>query len=126
MDVTNTGKVAGKTVVQIYVHDHASSLPRPYKELKGFAKVALEPGQTKTVPITLDPRAFAYYDPAFGQWVIESGQFEISGRTVIRRYAVTRGRLRAVGADAHPPPAPFQHDAANGSTIRAARRWSAR
>jgi beta-glucosidase len=77
VDVTNTGKVAGKTVVQVYVHDQASDLVRPYKELKGFAKAALSPGETRTVTIQLDARAFAYYHPGFGQWVTESGAFDI-------------------------------------------------
>ncbi len=77
VDVTNTGRRAGKSVVQVYVHDRASALVRPYKELKGFAKVALEPGQTRTVTIPLDARAFAYYDPSVGQWVVESGEFDL-------------------------------------------------
>ena len=77
VDITNTGQVAGKEIVQVYVHDHASRLVRPYKELKGFAKVALQPGETKTVSIPLDSRAFAYYDPAYQQWITEDGQFDI-------------------------------------------------
>ena len=77
VDVTNTGALAGKEVVQVYIHDHKSKLPRPPKELKGFAKVALEPGETKTVSISLDFRAFAYYDPAYGQWVTEDGEFDL-------------------------------------------------
>ncbi len=77
VDVTNTGKVAGKTVVQIYVHPQQAALARPYKELKGFAKVELRPGKTKTVSITLEPRAFAYYDPSFKTWVTESGSYDI-------------------------------------------------
>jgi beta-glucosidase len=77
VDVTNTGQVAGKEVVQVYVHDHEARLVRPYKELKGFAKVELQPGETKTVSIPLDFRAFAYYDPAYQQWVTENGQFDI-------------------------------------------------
>jgi beta-glucosidase len=52
-------------------------LVRPEKELKGFGKVALQPGETKTVRVTLEPRAFAYYHPGFGQWVTESGDFDI-------------------------------------------------
>jgi beta-glucosidase len=75
--VTNTGAVIGKESVQVYVHDHESRLVRPYKELKGFAKVELEPGETKTVTITLDERAFAYYDPAYEQWITESGEFDV-------------------------------------------------
>ena len=63
VDVTNTGCVAGKEVVQVYVHDRAAQLVRPEKELKGFAKVALEPGETQTVAIPLDLRSFAYWHP---------------------------------------------------------------
>ena len=77
VDVTNTGQVAGKEIVQLYVRDVDARLLRPDKELKGFAKVALEPGETKTVTIELDARVFAYYDPAYGQWVTESGLCEI-------------------------------------------------
>ncbi|MCB0137242.1 MAG: glycoside hydrolase family 3 C-terminal domain-containing protein, partial [Caldilineaceae bacterium] len=65
VDVTNTGSVAGKEVVQLYVHDRKSKLVRPFKELKGFAKVDLEPGETKRVDIALDFRAFAYYHPGY-------------------------------------------------------------
>lgn len=77
VDVTNTGKLAGKEIVQLYVHDHASSIVRPPKELKGFAKVELQPGETKTVSLKLDLRAFAYYHPAYQQWVTEDGDFDI-------------------------------------------------
>ena len=77
VDVTNTGKVAGKEVVQVYLHDHKSRLVRPPKELKGFAKVELQPGETKTVTLTLDFRAFAYYHPAYKQWITEDGEFDI-------------------------------------------------
>ncbi len=77
VDVTNAGAVAGKEVVQIYVHDRQSRLVRPLKELKGFAKAELQPGETKTVSIPLDFRAFAYYDPAYRQWITEDGEFDI-------------------------------------------------
>ncbi len=77
VDVTNTGKVAGKEVVQVYVHDQKSGLVRPHKELKGFAKVELQPGETKTLSISLDFRAFAYYHPAYRQWITEDGEFDI-------------------------------------------------
>ncbi len=77
VDVTNTGDVTGKEIVQIYVHDRGAKLARPYKELKGFAKVELKPGETKTVAIALDERAFAYYDRAYQQWITESGEFDI-------------------------------------------------
>jgi beta-glucosidase len=77
VDVTNTGTVAGKEVIQVYVHDHQSRLIRPPKELKGFAKIELQPGETKTVAIALDFRAFAYYNPAYKQWITEDGEFDI-------------------------------------------------
>jgi beta-glucosidase len=77
VDVTNTGKVAGKEVVQVYVQDHKSRLVRPPKELKGFAKVELQPGETRTVTMPLDFRAFAYYHPAYRQWITEDGEFDI-------------------------------------------------
>jgi beta-glucosidase len=77
LKVKNTGKVAGKEVVQLYVSDTKSSLPRPPKELKGFTKVALKPGQSKTVTFTLDERSLAYYDPNKKAWVAEPGEFEV-------------------------------------------------
>ena len=77
VDVTNTGSVAGKEIVQVYVHDQESSISRPIKELKSFAKVALEPGETKTVTITLDFRAFAFYHPRYRAWITEDGAFDI-------------------------------------------------
>ena len=77
VDVTNTGELAGKEVVQVYIHDHKSELVRPPKELKGFAKVDLQPGETKTVSIPLDFRAFAYYHPGYEQWITEDGEFDI-------------------------------------------------
>jgi beta-glucosidase len=77
VDVTNTGSVSGKEIVQVYVHDVKSDAVRPVKELKGFAKVELRPGETKTVSISLDFRAFAYFHPKHKQWITEDGEFEI-------------------------------------------------
>jgi beta-glucosidase len=77
LKVKNTGKVAGKEVVQIYVADRQSSLVRPPKELKGFKKVALEPGESKVVKFSLDQRALSFYDPYQKQWVAEPGEFEV-------------------------------------------------
>ncbi|MFT3892825.1 MAG: glycoside hydrolase family 3 C-terminal domain-containing protein [Anaerolineales bacterium] len=77
VDVTNTGKFAGKETVQVYVHDQKSGLIRPEKELKGFAKVELQPGETKSVSIALDFRAFAYYHSEYKQWITEDGEFDI-------------------------------------------------
>jgi beta-glucosidase len=77
IDVTNTGDVAGKEIVQVYVHDQQSGLVRPEKELKGFAKVELQPGETKSVSIPLDFRAFAFYHPEHKQWITEDGDFNL-------------------------------------------------
>jgi len=74
--VKNTGARPGKEVVQVYVSDKESSLVRPPKELKGFKKVALEPGETGLVEFELDQRALSYYDPYRQQWVSEPGEFE--------------------------------------------------
>ncbi len=77
VDVSNAGSAAGKEIVQVYVHDEKSGLRRPPKELKGFAKVELQPGETKTVTIPLDFRAFAYYHPKYKRWIAEEGDFDI-------------------------------------------------
>jgi beta-glucosidase len=77
VDVTNTGILAGKEIVQVYVHDKKSDLIRPVKELKGFAKVELQPGETRSVSIPMDFRSFAYYHPEYKKWVAEEGDFDI-------------------------------------------------
>jgi beta-glucosidase len=77
VDITNTGAVAGKEIVQVYVRDCQCKLVRPEKELKGFAKVELQPGETKSVAVTLDFRAFAFWHPGHKQWVAEEGEFDI-------------------------------------------------
>ena len=77
VDVTNTGSVAGKEVVQLYVKDCQSTVVRPIKELKGFEKVFLEPNQTKTVTFTLNKRSFAYYNVDINDWFVETGDFEV-------------------------------------------------
>ena len=76
-DVTNTGSRAGAEVVQVYVGDRHSIVPRPVKELKGFSKVNLNAGETKQVSVTLDRRAFSYYDIKKHDWTVEPGDFEI-------------------------------------------------
>ena len=77
VDVQNTGGRAGKETVQVYVRDVKSRLVRPEKELKAFAQVALEPGETKTVTLTLDEESLSYYDPALKGWVAEAGDFDV-------------------------------------------------
>jgi beta-glucosidase len=76
-DLTNTGDRAGAEVAQVYVADAHSTVPRPPRELKGFAKVSLQPGETRRVSVELDRRAFAYYDVAAGDWQVTPGTFGI-------------------------------------------------
>ena len=93
VDVTNTGKMAGKEVVQLYVADKESTVIRPEKELRDFAKVELMPGETKTVSFTLGKRAFAYYNTTIHDWHVETGEFVIqigrSSRDIVLQETVT-------------------------------------
>jgi beta-glucosidase len=77
LDVTNTGDRAGDEVVQIYTRDPTASLPRPEKELKGFARISLQPGETGTVTHELDMRALAFFDDAQAAWIAEAGTFDV-------------------------------------------------
>jgi beta-glucosidase len=91
-DVTNTGGRAGADVAQIYVGERNAKVPRPAKELKGFAKVSLRPDETKRVTIVLDGRAFSYYDAAQKRWRAEPGEFDVYvGRS--SEQIVLRGKL---------------------------------
>jgi beta-glucosidase len=76
VDLKNTGHRAGTEVVQIYVRDRVSSVTRPVKELKGFARVSLPPGETKTVALEITPESLAFYDLKM-KYVVEPGEFEI-------------------------------------------------
>lgn len=76
VNVKNTGSREGSEVVQLYISDLKSSLPRPVKELKGFEKVSLKPGETKTVSITVDKAALSFFDDKKHEWVAEPGDFE--------------------------------------------------
>ena len=83
VDVTNVGSVAGKEIVQIYVGKPDSSVERVVKELRGFAKLDLQPGETKTAEISLDPAAFTYFDEQLRHFVTESGEYKIfAGKSV--------------------------------------------
>lgn len=77
VDVTNTGNLKGKEVVQLYVGDRTGSAVRPVKELKGFEKIELMPGETKTVTMELDQRAFAWYNIHISDWYCGLGKYEI-------------------------------------------------
>jgi beta-glucosidase len=91
--VTNTGQRAGAEVVQVYVGDVEASVARPLRELKGFVKVHLEPGETRQVSCDLDERAFAFWSQRLQRWVVESGEFLIavgsSSRDLVATEAIT-------------------------------------
>ena len=76
VDVTNTGPRAGDEVVQMYIRDRVSSVTRPVKELKGFQRITLSPGETKTVALDITPEHLAFYDIDM-KYVVEPGEFEI-------------------------------------------------
>ena len=77
LQVRNSGRRSGAEVVQLYLRDVESSLPRPPKELKGFRRVRLEPAGSQTLTFTLDSSAMSFFDPAKGDWVAEPGAFEV-------------------------------------------------
>jgi beta-glucosidase len=76
-DLANTGKRAAAEIAELYVGDRHASVPRPVKELKGFAKVYLQPGETRRVSILLDRRAFSYYDVKAHRWTAAPGEFDL-------------------------------------------------
>ncbi len=76
VNVRNTGQCAGAETVQLYIRDVKASVDRPYKELKGFQKVYLQPGESRDVTITIDQSALSFYDEATAAWKAEAGQFE--------------------------------------------------
>lgn len=90
--VTNTSDVAGAETVQVYVAPPKAKVARPVHELKGFAKVALEPGESKNVTIALDDRAFAYWSERFDDWHVEGGTYTVevgvSSRDIVSRLGV--------------------------------------
>ena len=90
VDITNAGKMAGKEVVQLYIRDVDSSLERPLKELKGFQKVVLSEGKTKTVAFEIGIEDLSFYDPMKKRWIAEAGEFEVmvgSSSRDIRQHA---------------------------------------
>lgn len=76
VNVKNTGKRAGAETIQLYIHDVKASVDRPYKELKGFQKVYLQPGESKDVNITINKQALSFYDETAASWKAEAGKFE--------------------------------------------------
>lgn len=102
-DVTNTGTRAGADVAQVYVAETHPKVPRPAKELKGFARIELKPGETKTSIVTLDGRAFSYYDADAKQWRADPGEFQIlvgrSSQDIQLRGSVTLSASAAASAN---------------------------
>ena len=77
VDVANTGEVAGDEVVQLYIHQKWGSDSRPMRELKGFKRITLQPGETKTVTFQLGPDELKYWSTNAGQWIQEAAEFDI-------------------------------------------------
>lgn len=97
-DLSNTGRREGTEVAQVYVGDKHAKVPRPAKELKGFAKVHLRPGETRHIKVTLDRRAFSYYDADSRQWRVDAGEFEVLvGRSA--EQIELRGKVTLTQAD---------------------------
>jgi len=76
VDVTNTGSRAGDEVVQLYIHDPVASISQPVRRLRGFERVTLQPGETRTVTFTLDRGDFGFYDNS-GKFVVEPGRIDV-------------------------------------------------
>jgi len=76
-DVTNTGKRSGADVSEVYVGEENPLVPRPARELKGFIRVNLRPGETQSAHVELDSRAFSYFDPTAHRWRVDQGKFGI-------------------------------------------------
>ncbi|MGA9292305.1 MAG: fibronectin type III-like domain-contianing protein, partial [Ignavibacteriaceae bacterium] len=76
VDVKNTGKIAGDEIVQLYIRDKVSSVTRPVKELKGFQRISLKPGESKSVSIDITPGKLAFHNIDM-EFVVEPGEFEI-------------------------------------------------
>ena len=104
--VTNTGDRAGAEVVQVYVSDSESSVTRPERELKGFAKIELDPGAAGEVTVDLDARSFSYWSTLLGRWVVEAGEFVLHVGTSSRDLP----RTQTIELEAPPIAAPITRD----------------
>ena len=77
VDVSNTGSVAGDAVAQIYIHQRYGSASRPVRQLKGFERIALQPGETKTIKFPLGKDELKYWNPQTKQWIVEPSDFDV-------------------------------------------------
>lgn len=102
VDVTNTGQMAGREIVQLYVSDKTGSASRPLQELRGFESVQLAPGETKTVVMELEERAFAWYDEEGGSWYAADGIYEIRVGRSSREIELTAEVVLTGGRDRIP------------------------
>lgn len=126
VDVTNTGGRTGAEVVELYVHDPHPRIDKPVRELKGFAKVALQPGETRRVTFSLTPRALAYCDVSGKQWKADAGDYDVEVGASSRDI---RQRARLHLASDYTEPIPFMgepepvkklsHDLAQGRPVTA-------
>jgi beta-glucosidase len=100
-EVKNTGQQAGATVAQLYVAPKGAVVARPAKELKGFARVYLQPGETKHLTINLDARSFSYFDVKSGAWLAEAGSYEVllgeSSRAIEQKATVRFAKALTTG-----------------------------
>ena len=102
VDVTNTGKVAAKEIVQFYVRPDHAGQNRPVRELKAFGKLLLQPGETGTVTVTLDSRAFAYWEQGLDDWFVEPGKYVIEAAASSRDIRLS-AQVTAEGKPYYPP-----------------------
>ena len=77
VNVTNTGSVAGDAVAQLYIHQRSGSASRPVRQLEGFRRVALQPGETKTLQFTLGRNELQFWSPQSQRWVVEPSTFDV-------------------------------------------------
>lgn len=102
VDVTNTGKVAAKEIVQFYVRPDHAGKSRAVRELKAFGKLLLQPGETGTVTVTLDSRAFAYWEDGLGDWFVEPGKYVVEAAASSRDIRLSAD-ITAEGKPYYPP-----------------------
>ncbi|KHL71740.1 glycosyl hydrolase family 3, partial [Pseudomonas putida] len=111
--LTNTGDKAGFEVAQLYIQPIDPQVDRPKKELKGFTKVYLEPGQSKTVSLPIDSRSLAYFVQNTDSWDVDAGKFKVwvgpdSENLTLQRTLVTLMPQHLTTRDSNPLPAPLQ------------------
>lgn len=125
LTIRNTGTVPGKEIVQIYVRPVAPGLKRPIRELKAFAKIALQPGESRSVTFSLAPRDFQYFDTSRGSWVLQAEAFVIEAAASSRDIRLSqvvpcRGEpLRPPAFTEHSAASAILADAAAAETVRA-------